>query len=235
MSFFPVNWGDKPHRDLRIAFPRRTIPCGAGSIMSNSSASEVSLPRGRLPQVGGWGEPADSPEFEPSSPLSEAGAGMLERASQEILGHEESTDDADQDHSVLASSYDLSQASEVGSISQPEDADSDGRGSALSNYTEFIFDELERHREMLANMKRELYSYKTLVRDQQLRIQDLEHENQNHEERIKLLEIQGNKLRCGLGDMVCKSKQLHKKDKMNQNAQKREFASLARIGEEALE
>ena len=203
--------------------------------MSNSSASEVSLPRGRLPQVGGWGESADSPEFETPSPSSEAGTGMLEQASQEILSDEGSIDDADQDHSVLASSYDLSQASEVGSISQPEDAYSDCRGSALSNYTDVIFDELERHREMLANRERELDSYKTLVRDQRLRIQDLEHENQNHEERIRFLEIQGHKLRCGLGDMVHKSKELHKKDKMNQNAQKREFASLARIGEEALE
>ena len=50
-----------------------------------------------------------------------------------------------------------------------------------------------------------------------------------------MLEAQGHKLRCGLEDMVGRSKGLHKKDKMNQNAQKREFASLARIGEEALE
>ena len=182
--------------------------------MNYSSASEESLPRARLPQVGEGGEPADPTAFETSSPLSEA---------------------ADQDHSVVASSYDISQASEVGSIPQTEDANSESRDSDVSNDTDVILDELERLREVLAVRERELDSVKTSVRDQQLRIQDLERENQNHEERIRFLDIQGHKLRSGLEHMVRKSKELHKKDKMNQNAQKREFASLARIGEEALE
>ena len=160
---------------------------------------------------------------------------MLEGASQEILSGEESTNDADQDHSVVASSYDVSQASEVRSVPQPEDADTESRDSDVGNDFDPIFDELERLRELLAERERELESYKTLVRDQQLRIQDLKRENQNHEERIRVLEAQGHKLRCGLEDMVGKSNELHKKDKMNQNDQKREFASLARIGEEALE
>lgn len=78
-------------------------------------------------------------------------------------------------------------------------------------------------------------SYKSFVQDQQLRTKKLARENQDLEERIRVLEAQVHKLRCGLEDMVDKSKELHKKDKMNQNAQKRKFASTARIGEEVLE
>ena len=235
MNFSPVNWGDNPHRDLRIALPHRTIPYGAGLIMTNSSASKEIRPRGRLPRVGSDGEPGAMTGFEISSPLSEAGTEMLEGAAQEILCGEESTDDGDQDHSVVASSYDVSQASEVGSVPQPENADSESSDSDVSNDFDQIFDELGHLRGLLAENERELESYKTLIRDQQLRIQDLEHENQDHGERIRSLRIQGYKLRCGLEDMVDKSKELHKKDKMNQNAQKREFASLTRIGEQALE
>ena len=70
MNFSPVDWGDNhnPHRDLRIALPRRTISYGVGFIMTNSSASEETRPRGRLPQVGAEGEPADLTAFETSSP-----------------------------------------------------------------------------------------------------------------------------------------------------------------------
>ena len=203
--------------------------------MKNPSALAETRPRGRLPEVGEGGEPAEPTTFETSSPLSEAGTEMLEGASQEILSHEESTNDADQDHSIVASSDDVSQAAEVGPIHETGVADSESIDSDVGTASDVSLTGTERLEEAQAEWERAVDSYTIFVQDQQLRIQKLAHENQDLEERIRVLEAQGHKLRCGLEDMVGRSKELHKKDKMNQNAQKREFASLARIGEEALE
>ena len=205
-------------------------------IISNSSASEEIRPHGWLPQVGDDGESGDRAAFETSSPLSEAGTEMLEGASQEILSREESTDDADQDHSVVASSDDISQAPEVRSIPHNEDADLESSDSDVGTVSSVSITGTERLQEATAEWERAVDSYIIFIQDQQFfRTQNLARENQDLEERIRVLEAQGHKLRCGLEDMVSKSKELHKKDKMNQNAQKREFASQARIGEETLE
>ena len=215
---------------------------GAGLTMKTSSHPEETRPRSRLPQVGDDGESGGIAAFEASSLLSEAGTEMLEGASQEDLSRPRSHDDAAQDHSAVASSCDVSQALEVGSIPQTENADSESRDSDVGTGSGVSLTGTERLEEATAEWERAVDSYKIFVQDQQLRTQifarenqDLARANQDLEERIRVLEAQGHKLRCGLEDMVSKSKELHKKDKMNQNAQKREFASLARIGEEALE
>lgn len=116
----------------------------------NSSASEETRPRGRLPQVGAEGELADPTAFETSSPLSEAGTEILEGASQEILSGEESTDDGDQDHSVVASSDDISQAPEVGPTLETGVADSGSTDLDADTASDLSFPAMDRFRERLA-------------------------------------------------------------------------------------